>query len=147
VSKQSGHLWWHGGGGLRKTRFAFRMFYCCNPFLLMLFVCQSPEHYFCIEIVSSYTANGSCSNVVAIYYIPDIGKIILTTLNINLGCRVTSAEREIKINRHNCLSRSKIIILLDQTILTDDYPVHLLVIPMYICTSQSLFSHSYVVNE
>jgi hypothetical protein len=27
------------------------------------------------------------------------------------------------------------------------YPVHLLVIPMYICTSQSLFSHSYVVNE
>jgi hypothetical protein len=29
----------------------------------------------------------------------------------------------------------------------DYYPVHLLVIPMYICTSQSLFSHSYVVNE
>jgi hypothetical protein len=27
------------------------------------------------------------------------------------------------------------------------YPVHLLVIPMYIWTSQSLFSHSYVVNE
>jgi hypothetical protein len=27
------------------------------------------------------------------------------------------------------------------------YPVHLLVISMYICTSQSLFSHSYVVNE
>jgi hypothetical protein len=27
------------------------------------------------------------------------------------------------------------------------YPVHLLVIPMYICASQSLFSHSYVVNE
>jgi hypothetical protein len=27
------------------------------------------------------------------------------------------------------------------------YPVHLLVIPMYICTSQSLFRHSYVVNE
>jgi hypothetical protein len=27
------------------------------------------------------------------------------------------------------------------------YPVHLLAIPMYICTSQSLFSHSYVVNE
>jgi hypothetical protein len=30
---------------------------------------------------------------------------------------------------------------------TDYYPVHLLVIPMYICTSQSLFSHLYVVNE
>jgi hypothetical protein len=29
----------------------------------------------------------------------------------------------------------------------DYYPVHLLVIPMYICASQSLFSHSYVVNE
>jgi hypothetical protein len=29
----------------------------------------------------------------------------------------------------------------------DYYPVHLLVIPMYVCTSQSLFSHSYVVNE
>jgi hypothetical protein len=27
------------------------------------------------------------------------------------------------------------------------YPVHLLVIPMHICASQSLFSHSYVVNE
>jgi hypothetical protein len=27
------------------------------------------------------------------------------------------------------------------------YPVHLLIIPMYICTSQSLFSHVYVVNE
>jgi hypothetical protein len=27
------------------------------------------------------------------------------------------------------------------------YPVHLLVIPMYICSSQFLFSHSYVVNE
>jgi hypothetical protein len=27
------------------------------------------------------------------------------------------------------------------------YPVHLLVIPMYICTSHSLFSHSYLVNE
>jgi hypothetical protein len=27
------------------------------------------------------------------------------------------------------------------------YPVHLLVIPIHICTSQSLFSHSYVVNE
>jgi hypothetical protein len=27
------------------------------------------------------------------------------------------------------------------------YPVHLLVIPMHICTSHSLFSHSYVVNE
>jgi hypothetical protein len=31
--------------------------------------------------------------------------------------------------------------------LQDKYPVHLLVIPMNICTSQSLFSHSYVVNE
>jgi hypothetical protein len=29
----------------------------------------------------------------------------------------------------------------------DKYPVHLLVIPMYICTSQSIFSHLYVVNE
>jgi hypothetical protein len=29
----------------------------------------------------------------------------------------------------------------------DLYPVHLLVIPMYICTSQSLLCHSYVVNE
>jgi hypothetical protein len=29
----------------------------------------------------------------------------------------------------------------------DMYPVHLLVIPMYICASQSLFSHSYLVNE
>jgi hypothetical protein len=27
------------------------------------------------------------------------------------------------------------------------YPVHLHLIPMSICTSQSLFSHSYVVNE
>jgi hypothetical protein len=76
----------------------------------MLFVCQSPEHYFCIEIVSSYTANGSCSNVVAIYYIPDIGKIILTTLNINLGCRVTSAEREININRHNYKNGDEIVL-------------------------------------
>jgi hypothetical protein len=30
--------------------------------------------------------------------------------------------------------------------MSDLYPVHLLVIPMYICTSQSLFSHSYVLN-
>jgi hypothetical protein len=29
----------------------------------------------------------------------------------------------------------------------DLYPVHLLVIPMYICTSQSLFSQSYVASE
>jgi hypothetical protein len=27
------------------------------------------------------------------------------------------------------------------------YPVHLLLIPMTICASQSLFCHSYVVNE
>jgi hypothetical protein len=32
-------------------------------------------------------------------------------------------------------------------IMSNLYPVHLLVIPMYICTSQSLFSHSYSVNE
>jgi hypothetical protein len=33
------------------------------------------------------------------------------------------------------------------TVCSVSYPVHLLVIPMYICASQSLFSHSYVVNE
>jgi hypothetical protein len=34
-----------------------------------------------------------------------------------------------------------------QTVVEALYPVHQLVIPMHICTSQSLFSHSYVVNE
>jgi hypothetical protein len=34
-----------------------------------------------------------------------------------------------------------------KNIFTALYPVHLLVIPMHICASQSLFSHSYVVNE
>jgi hypothetical protein len=38
-------------------------------------------------------------------------------------------------------------IFVDRNRINRRYSVHLLVIPMYICASQSLFSHSYVVNE
>jgi hypothetical protein len=86
-----------------------------------------------------------------IVHISTIALVLLINITPKNNVRFTNNERELQIKAYSAASN-----LISQSWTSNFgvsqtrqhlYPVHLLVIPMHICASQSLFSHLYVVNE